>query len=156
MRLCVGTDCEPVGRTIGPLQTVQPGLYPRANIYLEKRTPIRTQTICRLHSRGLYPQTNGETPPYVSKQSTDCTTGIVPPSELLFGDTHCIRIQTICRLHSLGLQTQANFYLDKRTPKQSADCTAWDCTPSELLSRETHPHTYSNNANSKAIHCSLR
>ena len=157
MRLCIGTDCEPVGRTIGPLQTVQPGLYPRANFYLEKRIPFvskqsadytaaRDCTPKRIEKHphtypnnlqttqpDLYPQTNfylEKRTPYVSKQAADCT--------------------------ALDCTTKQTSTWKNASPKQSADCTAWDFTPSELLSRETHHHTYPNNANTKAIRSSLR
>ena len=140
--LCVGTDCEPVGWTIGPLQTVQPGLYPRANFYLEKHTP------------------------YVSKQSADYTAGDCTPKRMeKHPHTYTNNLQTA----QPELYPQTNFYLQKPPPyvsKQSADSTAWDCTlsellfgetlpqnnlqtaqpgivpPSELLSREIHTHTY--------------
>ena len=92
------------------------GTVPPSELLFGETHPIRFQTICRLHSRpGLYPQTNGEAPPLVSKQSTDYTAGLIPPNELR--ETHPIRIQTSCRLHSLGLYHQANFCLEKRLPQ---------------------------------------
>ena len=159
MRLCVSTDCKPVGRTIGPLQTAEPELYPRANFCLEKRTLIRIQTMCKLYSRGLYPQTNGETPPYVCKQSADCSVWDCTPSELHFGEPpppkkkkKKKKKKTICKLHSLYLYPQANFYYH---PNNLQTAQPGIVPPSELLSRTTHHHTYPNNSNSKAIRSSL-
>ena len=132
MRLCVSTDCKPVGRTIGPLQTAEPELYPRANFCLEKRTLIRIQTMCKLYSRGLYPQTNGETPPYVCKQSADCSVWDCTPSELHFGEPPPPKKKKKKKKKN-NLQTAQPVLVPPSKlllpPKQSADCTAWNCTP---------------------------
>ena len=146
-----------MGRTIGPLQTVKPGLYPRANFYLEKCTPYVSKQSVHFTAGDCTPKRMEKLPRYVSKQSTDCTAEIVPLNEFLFGETHPHTYPNNLQTAQLGVVPPSELLFgETHLPNNLQTAQPGIMPPSELLPRETHPHTYPNNANNKAIRSRLR